>query len=424
MKFKYDYNMIPSSTLKITAGLESLNHNTPSYFELSELAYDIRSSIIDFNFTAFGTEAEESSSNSNDPWYKKMWKFIKDLFLKIIGFIKSGFKWIKKKIFGEKEEIKKQSEETKELVEALSKAIKENEELKKKYESNTMEYMNGVTEVINKILNDYKKVTQDKSQEDISKIVKEMINFVKNEIKEFKFKMWILNDDVSSRVTNMTKKYIGRELDHVASVKKPIHSIATIDLTIKLLIDTFFGNTSTIDELSNKVGIGYDRGIERLEEDNFEKLDDLVSLNKAISNKCKSLLSSNTDTLLKESSFVIHFDDNGDYDKTEIEKYEKETANTEYVIDKLVAFFDNLDSNIKRAEEAVRISEEYTTVKVEIEGGQDAVNAHKAKLTKLKECLMHISESSTIIMKLFNKTFINRLRKTEDTIVSAYGYIY
>lgn len=77
MKFKYDYNMIPSSSVNITAGLESINHNTPSYFELSELAYDIRSSIIDFNFTAFGTEADESGSNSNDPWYKKMWKFNK-----------------------------------------------------------------------------------------------------------------------------------------------------------------------------------------------------------------------------------------------------------------------------------------------------------------------------------------------------------
>ena len=276
MKFKYDYNMIPSSAVKITVGLESLNHNTPSYFELSELAYDIRSSIIDFNFTAFGTEADENSSNSNDPWYKKMWKFIKDLFLKIIGFIKSGFKWIKKKIFGEKEEVKKQSEETKELIEALSKAIKENEELKKKYETNTMEYMNGVTEVINKILSDHKKVMQDKSQEDINKIVKEMVNFVKNELKEFTFKMWIFNDDVSSRVTNMAKKYVGRELDHVKSAKKPIHSIATIDLTIKLLIDTFFGNTTTIDELSDKVGINTNYGIDSIEEDNFEKIDDLV----------------------------------------------------------------------------------------------------------------------------------------------------
>lgn len=424
MKFKYDYNTIPSSVVKITVGLESLNYNTLSYFELSELAYDIRSSIIDFNFTAFGTEADESSSNSNDPWYKKMWKFIKDLFLKIIGFIKSGFKWIKKKIFGEKEEVKKQSEETKELIEALSKAIKENEELKKKYETNTMEYMNGVTEVINKILSDHKKVMQDKSQEDINKIVKEMVNFVKNELKEFTFKMWIFNDDVSSRVTNMAKKYVGRELDHVKSAKKPIHSIATIDLTIKLLIDTFFGNTTTIDELSDKVGINTNYGIDSIEEDNFEKIDDLVSLNKAISNKCKSLESSNVDTLLKESTFVIHFDDNGDYDKSEIEKYEKETENTELVIDKVVAFFDNLDRNISRAEEAVRISEEYTTVKVEISGGQDAVSAHKAKLTKLKECLMYISESSNIIMKLFNKTFINRLRKTKDTIDSAYDYVY
>lgn len=421
MKFKYDYNMIPYDKVRLTAGLESVS-NIPSYFELSELAYDIRSSMIDFNFTAFGTEADEG--NSNDPWYKKMWKFIKDLFLKIIGFIKSGFKWIKKKIFGEKEEVKKQSEETKELIEALSKAIKENEELKKKYESDTMEYMNGVTEVINKILSDHKKVTQNKSQEDISKIVKEMVNFVKNELKEFTFKMWIFNDDVSSRVTNMAKKYVGTELDHVKSAKKPIHSIATIDLTIKLLIDTFFGNTAAIDELSDKVGISGNHEIDRLEEDNFEKIDDLISLNKAISNRCKSLESSNVDTLLKESTFVIHFDDNGEYDKNEIEKYEKETANTELVIDKVVAFFDNLDRNIKRAEEAVRISEEYTTVKVEISGGQDAVNAHKAKLTKLKECLMHISESSSIIMKLFNKTFINRLRKTQDTIDNAYGYMY
>lgn len=424
MKFKYENKLIPKPEIKFETGIESLINDTLYSIDMFEASSDIKYNLFDSTFSIFGTEADENKSDPNDPWYKKVWKFIKDLFLKIIGYIKAGFKWIKKKIFGEKEEVKKQTEETKELIDALSKAIKENEELKKKYESDTMEYMNEVTEVINKILSDHKKVMQDKSQEDIAKIVKEMVNFVKNELKEFKVKMWIFNDDVSSRVNDMAKKYIGTELDHVRSTSKPIHSIATIDLTIKLLIDTFFGSTDAIDELSNKVGISVNHRIDRIEEDSFEKIDDLVSLNKAISDRCKSLESSNVDTLLKESTFVIHFDDNGNYDKNEIEKYEKETANTELIIDKVVSFFDNLDRNIKRAEEAVRISEEFTTVKIEITAGQDAVNAHKAKLTKLKECLMHISDSSTTIMKLFNRTFISRLRKTQDIIDKAYDYVY
>jgi len=224
MKFKYENRLIPKPEVKFETGIEALINDNLYSIDMFEASSDIKYNLFDSTFSIFGTEADENKSDPNDPWYKKVWKFIKDLFLKIIGYIKAGFKWIKKKIFGEKEEIKKQSEVAKELIKELNKLIDENKELKKKYETNTAEYIEELTNECAKLIKGNKKISEGKTDEELAKIMQEVMGFIKNELSEFTITAWILNEDVSSRVNPRTNM-LAKEIPHVDNMSKPITNI-------------------------------------------------------------------------------------------------------------------------------------------------------------------------------------------------------
>lgn len=402
MKFKYDYNMIPSSTVKITAGLESLNYNTPSYFELSELAYDIRSSIIDFNFTAFGTEADEG--NSNDPWYKKMWKFIKDLFLKIIGFIKSGFKWIKKKIFGEKEEVKKQSEVARELIKELNKLIDENKELKKKYEVNTAEYIEEITEMCAKLIKGNKKIAEGKSDEELAKIMTEVMGVIKNELSEFTITAWILNEDVSSRVNPRTNA-LAKEIPHVDNMKKPVTNIIITATLIEGMLRLFYGEDQELRNLYESV-----KGAD----ENYDDLNKVLEYVKAIESKTsKYATDKNAEDLLVELKVVVKMGPDGKFNEDELKELDKVTAKTEDGINGIVGFLDNQNYNIEHVESSINTLDEFSGIS-KLDGDYESkMKVHKERISIMRECLKYLSNSSMDMMKIFNKSFRGKLGKTK-----------
>lgn len=404
MKFKYDYSMIPASTIKITAGLESLNYNTPSYLELSELAYDIRSSIIDFNFTAFGTEADESSSNSNDPWYKKMWKFIKDLFLKIIGFIKSGFKWIKKKIFGEKEEIKKQSEVARELIKELNKLIDENKELKKKYEVNTAEYIEEITEMCAKLIKGNKKIADGKSDEELAKIMTEVMGVIKNNLSEFTITAWILNEDVSSRV-NARTRILAKEIPHVDNMKKPVTNIIITASLIEGMLKLFYGEDQQLDTLYRSV---------KDADENYDDLNKVLEYVKVIETKTsKYATDKNAEDLLVELKVVVKMGPDGKFNEDELKELDKVTAKTEDGIDGIVGFLNNQDYNIKHVESSINVLDEFSGVSKLDNDYENKMKVHKERISIMRECLKHLSNASMDMMKIFNKSFRSKLGKTK-----------
>lgn len=413
MKFKYDYNMIPSSSVNITAGLESINHNTPSYFELSELAYDIRSSIIDFNFTAFGTEADESSSNSNDPWYKKMWKFIKDLFLKIIGFIKSGFKWIKKKIFGEKEEVKKQSEVARELIKELNKLIDENKELKKKYEVNTAEYIEEITEMCAKLIKGNKKIAEGKSDEELAKIMTEVMGVIKNELSEFTITAWILNEDVSSRVNPRTNA-LAKEIPHVDNMKKPVTNIVLTATLISGMLKLFYGEDQELRNLYESVK---DAG------EDYDDLNKVLEYVKAIETKTsKYATDKNAEDLLVELKVVVKMGPDGKFNEDELKELDKVTAKTEDGIDGIVGFLDNQNYNIEHVESSINVLDKFNDISSLDNDYENKMKVHKERISIMRECLKHLSNASMDMMKIFNKSFRGKLGKTKKMMDDYMDY--
>lgn len=411
MKFKYDYNMIPSSSVNITAGLESINHNTPSYFELSELAYDIRSSMIDFNFTAFGTESDEG--NSNDPWYKKMWKFIKDLFLKIIGFIKSGFKWIKKKIFGEKEEIKKQSEVARELIKELNKLIDENKELKKKYEENTAEYIEEITEMCAKLIKGNKKIAEGKSDEELAKIMTEVMGVIKNELSEFTITAWILNEDVSSRVNPRTNA-LAKEIPHVDNMKKPVTNILITATLIEGMLKLFYGEDQELRNLYESV-----KGAD----ENYDDLNKVLEYVKAIENKTsKYATDKNAEDLLVELKVVIKIGPDGKFNEDELKELDKVTAKTEDGIDGIVGFLDNQNYNIEHVESSINVLDQFNDISTLDNDYENKMKVHKERISIMRECLKHLSNASMDMMKIFNKSFRGKLGKTKKMMDDYMDY--
>lgn len=411
MKFKYDYNMIPSSSVNITAGLESLNHSTPSYFELSELAYDIRSSMIDFNFTAFGTESDEG--NSNDPWYKKMWKFIKDLFLKIIGFIKSGFKWIKKKIFGEKEEVKKQSEVARELIKELNKLIDENKELKKKYEVNTAEYIEEITEMCAKLIKGNKKIAEGKSDEELAKIMTEVMGVIKNELSEFTITAWILNEDVSSRVNPRTKA-LSKEIPHVDNMKKPVTNIMITATLIEGMLKLFYGEDQELRNLYESV-----KGAD----ENYDDLNKVLEYVKAIENKTsKYATDKNAEDLLVELKVVIKMGPDGKFNEDELKELDKVTAKTEDGIDGIVGFLDNQNYNIEHVESSINVLDQFNDISTLDNDYENKMKIHKERISIMRECLKHLSNASMDMMKIFNKSFRGKLGKTKKMMDDYMDY--
>lgn len=411
MKFKYDYNMIPSSSVNITAGLESLNHSTPSYFELSELAYDIRSSMVDFNFTAFGTESDEG--NSNDPWYKKMWKFIKDLFLKIIGFIKSGFRWIKKKIFGEKEEIKKQSEVARELIKELNKLIDENKELKKKYEVNTAEYIEEITEMCAKLIKGNKKIAEGKSDEELAKIMTEVMGVIKNELSEFTITAWILNEDVSSRVNPRTNA-LAKEIPHVDNMKKPVTNIMITATLIEGMLKLFYGEDQELRNLYESV-----KGAD----ENYDDLNKVLEYVKAIENKTsKYATDKNAEDLLVELKVVIKMGPDGKFNEDELKELDKVTAKTEDGIDGIVGFLDNQNYNIEHVESSINVLDKFNDISSLDNDYENKMKVHKERISIMRECLKHLSNASMDMMKIFNKSFRGKLGKTKKMMDDYMDY--
>nr|DAJ49274.1 MAG TPA: hypothetical protein [Caudoviricetes sp.] len=411
MKFKYDYNMIPSSSVNITAGLESLNHSTPSYFELSELAYDIRSSMIDFNFTAFGTESDEG--NSNDPWYKKMWKFIKDLFFKIIGFIKSGFKWIKKKIFGEKEEVKKQSEVARELIKELNKLIDENKELKKKYEVNTAEYIEEITEMCAKLIKGNKKIAEGKSDEELAKIMTEVMGVIKNELSEFTITAWILNEDVSSRVNPRTNA-LAKEIPHVDNMKKPVTNILITATLIEGMLKLFYGEDQELRNLYESV-----KGAD----ENYDDLNKVLEYVKAIENKTsKYATDKNAEDLLVELKVVVKMGPDGKFNEDELKELDKVTAATEDGIDGIVGFLDNQNYNIEHVESSINVLDQFNNISSLDSDYENKMKVHKERISVMRECLKHLSNASMDMMKIFNKSFRGKLGKTKKMMDDYMDY--
>ena len=404
MKFKYENKLIPKPEIKFETGIESLINDNLYSIDMFEASSDIKYNLFDSTFSIFGTEADENKSDPNDPWYKKAWKFIKDLFLKIIGYIKAGFKWIKKKIFGEKEEIKKQSEVAKELIKELNKLIDENKELKKKYETNTAEYIEELTNECAKLIKGNKKISEGKTDEELAKIMQEVMGFIKNELSEFTITAWILNEDVSSRVNPRTNM-LAKEIPHVDNMSKPITNIIITASLIEGMLKLFYGEDQELRTLYESV---------KDANEDYGDLNKVLAYVKAIESKTsKYAVDKNAEDLLVELKVVVKIGPDGKFNEDELKELDKVTAKTEDGIDGIVGFLNNQDYNIKHVESSINVLDEFSGISRLDNDYENKMRVHKERISIMRECLKHLSNASMDMMKIFNKSFRSKLGKTK-----------
>ena len=424
MKFKYNYDTIPSSSVKITVGLESLSNNTPSYFELSELAYDIRSSIIDFNFTAFGTEADESSSNSNDPWYKKVWKFIKDLFLKIIGYIKAGFKWIKNKIFKSKDNKANSIEEVKEIIDVVKKLIANNEELNAKRDVNTNQYIQELADICNRELKKNKKISESKTDVELNSLTKIITKGVINgSLKVIAIDTWILNDDISDRIRNThninrfhhnrdTAESLVDEMGTGVLVTENIKDMSDIIMSCIYLLfgedryinDFYNENIRDISHHSNSPGSG-------------EKL---LKYTDIISKKVLEVSNHNegADLLVKYTTSIPL---EGNYNSA-LDEFERTIQPTADLIDTLISFLSNQERNLKMVENAINTNANWNPPQ-NMENREEELKNYKENMNNFKKCLSNLTTASNNLIKIFGSTFIERGNDSSKALSTRWNFV-
>lgn len=166
---EYDY-----SSLLVQNNIDSL--------DISENMSSFESVLYDSFYLSTYIGTEDASSNNS--WYKKAWKWIKDMFTKLWGYVLSAWKWIKKNVFRIKDSVQDGSTASKvieESTEKLKEASKPSEDSpnttndtvdKKKEETITIE---KATEIVKPVVEKHMQKTDDKEVEEVAKNVVEAI---------------------------------------------------------------------------------------------------------------------------------------------------------------------------------------------------------------------------------------------------------
>lgn len=147
-----------------------------------------------------------------------------------------------------------------------------------------------------KLIKGNKKIAEGKSDEELAKIMTEVMGVIKNELSEFTITAWILNEDVSSRVNPRTNA-LAKEIPHVDNMKKPVTNILITATLIEGMLKLFYGEDQELRNLYESV-----KGAD----ENYDDLNKVLEYVKAIENKTsKYATDKNAEDLLVELKVVV-----------------------------------------------------------------------------------------------------------------------
>lgn len=408
MKFKYENKLIPKPEIKFETGIEALINDNLYYIDISEMSSDIKYNLFDSTFSIFGTEADENKSDPNDPWYKKVWKFIKDLFLKIIGYIKAGFKWIKNKLIRTNENKVKNIEEIKEVAEVVRKLIATNDELKKKVDTNTNQYIQELYDICYEELKKNKKISEGKTDSELRKMTQDITKVViDGKLKVMAVDTWIFNEEISERVSknmrspNFVKK-IDASMGIVDGIGVRMFVVSDIlDMTniIKGCIYLMFDEDRYIEDY-------YDTTIKGIKHDKDEQGvgEKLLKYTEMVSLKVSEIAKYNDggDKLLVKYTASIPFDE-----KDEIGKLDKVITPTVVIMDAILTFISNQERNLKAVEQSVNDENKWGAPD-STKTDEEALKNFKENTENFKKCLSNITTASNNLIKFLGGTFVSR----------------
>jgi hypothetical protein len=177
MIFKYGYESDIKTTEEYTCSSILVENNIDS-LDISESMFSFESILNDsFHLLTYvGTE----DASSNNPWYKKAWKWVKDMLTKLWGYVLSAWKWIKKNIFRIKDNVQDGTTVSK-VIEESTEKLKEVSESSESSSNDTNTTTNEkkeetisiekATEVVKPVVEKHMQKTDDKEVEKIAENV-------------------------------------------------------------------------------------------------------------------------------------------------------------------------------------------------------------------------------------------------------------
>lgn len=424
MKFKYENKLIPKPEIKFETGIEALINDNLYSIDMSEMFSDIKYNLFDSTFSIFGTEADENKSDQNDPWYKKMWKFIKDLFLKIVGYIKAGFKWIKSKLFKSKDNKVNSIEEVKEVIDVVKKLIANNEELNAKRDTNTNQYIQELADICYSELKKNKKISENKTDAELNTLTKTITKGVINgSLKAIAIDTWILNDDISDRIRNThninrfmhNRDTAGSLVDEIGTGVLVTQDIKDMSDIIMSCIYLLFGEDRHINDYYNENvrDISHHR-------DSAGSGEKLLKYTDMISKKVLEVSNYNGDAdLLVKYTTSIPLE--GDYSSA-LDEFERTIEPTADLIDTLISFLSNQERNLKMVENSIDTNSGWNPPQ-NMENREEELRNYKENMDNFKKCLSNLTTASNNLIKIFGSTFVERGKDSARALSTRWNFI-
>ena len=225
MKFKYSTELIPQNEIKVSTGIESIIDSNIEALELQDYKSAFESCMIDTFLIQKGMEADEDKpevSETKEAWYKRLWKWIKDMFTKLGSYLVAGFKWLKRLFF--KDEVTSFIQPAKmedymftiEYVNMTDEKDKIHEQVEKEaseFKDNVKDYYTYLFTKAKEKLNTTK-AFKGSSEAEKDKIAKSIAKAISTKGETLKLEFYVINDDIEKRMNEIPKN----ELNHFNSI--------------------------------------------------------------------------------------------------------------------------------------------------------------------------------------------------------------
>ena len=441
MKFKFSNEPIPQNEIKISTGIESIIDSNIEALELQDYKSAFESCMIDTFLIQKGMEADEENkpevSETKEAWYKRLWKWIKDMFTKLGSYLVAGFKWLKRLFF--KDEVTPLIQPAKiedymftiEYVNMTDEKDKIHEQVEKEaseFKDNVKDYYTYLFTKAKEKLNTTR-AFKGSSEAEKDKIAKSIAKAISTKGETLKIEFYVVNDDIEKRMNEMPES----ELNHFNSIvpefditrlftdryavahSSPAFALVDINANIYTITKLILGGLSNFDyeDMRNemkKSRHAFDGRHRNVEIDFTKQLDFCkkhVEFLKSVQDKDISIF--------KKVTFDFSYDTSGKIMEKSRNDFKRVYGTTAVFIKELNSYFNSMEKDMTTVSKAVNSFDINKLVK------EDKLQTGEAEkiFKETKELFKITFEASQLIMKVF-KNSLRDIKRATDKINEIY----
>ena len=439
MKFKYSTRLIPQNEIKISTGIESIIDSNIEALELQDYKSAFESCMIDTFLIQKGMEADEDKpevSETKEAWYKRLWKWIKDMFTKLGSYLVAGFKWLKRLFF--KDEVTSFIQPAKmedymftiEYVNMTDEKDKIHEQVEKEaseFKDNVKDYYTYLFTKAKEKLNTTK-AFKGSSEAEKDKIAKSIAKAISTKGETLKLEFYVVNDDIEKRMNEIPKN----EFNHFNSIvpefditrmfteryavaQSPAFALVDINANIYTITKIILGGLSNFDYEDMRNEMKKSRHVvgarHRSVDIDFSKQIDFckkhVEFLKSVQDKDISIF--------KKVTFEFSYDTSGKIMEKSRNDFKRVYGTTAVFISELNSYFNSMEKDMTTVSKAVNSFDINKLVKEDKLQTGEAENIFK----ETKELFKITFEASQLIMKVF-KNSLRDIKRATDKINEIY----